>query len=108
MEQMIPWPHYSATDRTRHAAELLEDVVNAFRNRGHTREHALVMAARELALNIRRARALLYDEPVVVLDQEIAAIRAAFLRHLDAEAEHLAARSAAARERLRRITDGSA
>jgi hypothetical protein len=71
-----------------------------------TREYALRQAAKEFGLRFRRARAILYGEPVVLLDSELARIRAAFLAHLDAEAEHLAARSAAARERLRRMRDG--
>jgi hypothetical protein len=57
-------------------------------------------------LRFRRARALLYGESVVLLDTELARMRAAFLAHLDTEAESLSARSAAARERLRRMRDG--
>jgi hypothetical protein len=43
---------------------------------------------------------------VVVLDDELKRIRAAFIAHLDAEADHLAARSAATRERRRRMQEG--
>jgi hypothetical protein len=58
--------------------------------------------AAELGLGLRRVRSLLYGDPVVVGDEELARLRAAFIRHLDAEAARLEARSAAARERLRR------
>lgn len=54
METSVAWPHNSAIDRTRRAAELLDDAVTAYRNRGHTREHALRLAAAELGLNFRR------------------------------------------------------
>jgi G:T-mismatch repair DNA endonuclease (very short patch repair protein) len=106
MEQSVAWPQHSNDNEARRAAALLDDAVTAIRNRGHTREYALRQAAKEFGLRFRRARAILYGEPVVLLDSELARIRAAFLAHLDAEAEHLAARSAAARERLRRMRDG--
>ncbi len=102
----MTWPHYSDDNAVRHAAELIDDTVTAIRNRGYTRETALRLAAMELGVRIRRAKALLYGDPVALTGDELAAIRAAYMRHLDAEAEHLAARSAAARERLRRMQGG--
>jgi hypothetical protein len=106
METSVAWPHHSDIDRTRLAAVLLDDAVTAIQNRGHTREHALRLAAQTLGLTFRRARALLYGEPVALLDEELARIRAAFLAHLDAEAAHLDARLAAVRERMQRLREG--
>lgn len=108
METALAWPQLSKpakTDAARHAAELVDDTVTDIRNRGHTREHALRLAASILGLRFRRARALLYGDPVALHDEELARIRTAFLRHLDIEADHLTARSAAARARLARMVD---
>jgi urease accessory protein UreE len=105
MERILAWPEDSKPP-ARLAAEYVDDAVTSIRNRGHTRQHALKLAARELGIRFRRARALVYGDPVAVLDDELAEIRAAYLRHLDAEAAHLSARSAAARERLRRMLEG--
>jgi hypothetical protein len=106
MEQTLTWPNDSKTDTARQAAVLVDDTVTAIRNRGHTRQHAVHLAAVELGIRFRRARSLLYGDPVALLDAELADIRRAFLAHLDTEAAHLAARSAAARERLRRMQAG--
>jgi hypothetical protein len=106
METSLAWPHNSDAEKARRAASLLDETVTAYRNRGHTREHALRVAARTLGLRLRRAKALVYGEPVMVADDELARIRAAFITHLEAEADHLAARSAAARERRRRMEGG--
>lgn len=110
METALAWPQLSKsgaakTDAARSAAELVDDTVTDIRNRGHTREHALHVAASVLGLRYRRARALLYGDPVALHDDELARIRAAFRRHLDIEAEHLTARTAAARERLLRMAE---
>jgi hypothetical protein len=106
MERTVAWSNNSHNDRTRRAALLVDDTVTHIRNRGYSRGHALRLAAQELGLRLRRARALLYGDPVVVLDDELARIRAAFLRHLEAEAQDLALRSAASRERLHRMKVG--
>jgi hypothetical protein len=106
MEQTLTWPNDSKTDTARQAAVLVDDAVTAIRNRGHTRKHAVHLAALELGIRFRRARSLLYGDPVSLLDSELADIRAAYLAHLDAEVAHLSARSAAARERLRRMQAG--
>lgn len=106
METSLAWPQNSDSEKARQAASLLDEAVTAYRNRGHTREHALRLVARMFGLRLRRARALLYGEPVLVQDDQLNRIRESFLAHLDAEAEHLAARSAKARERLRRMRDG--
>ena len=98
----MAWSELSR-DPARCAAELVDDTVTAIRNRGHTRQFALRLAAAELGLGLRRARALLYGDPVALPDTELARIRSAFLAHLDAEAAHLAARSVAIRERHRRM-----
>lgn len=105
MERTLAWPDSSKVDPARRAAEMVDDAVTSIRNRGHTREHALRVAARELGIRFRRARALLYGDPVTVFDEELASIRAAYLRHLDIEAAHLAARLNAVRERCRSISE---
>jgi hypothetical protein len=105
METSLAWPHNSDAEKARRAASLLDEAVTAYRNRGHTREHALRLAARMFGLRLRRARALLYGEPVVIPDAELARIRASFLAHLDAEAADLADRSAKALQRLQRMLD---
>ena len=102
MERILAWTDLTK-DPARLAAELVDDAVTAIRNRGHTRQYALRLAAAELGLGLRRARALLYGDPVALPDTELVRIRAAFLAHLDAEAAHLAARTAATRERLQRM-----
>ena len=109
METALAWPKNSKTHRdpdpARIAAELVDETVTAIRNRGHTRYLAARIAAAELGLGLRRLRSLLYGDPVVVADEELTRLRAAHLRHLEAEVVHLAARSAAARERLRQMTE---
>jgi len=102
MEHLLTWPNDSKP-AARLAAELVDDTVTDIRNRGHTRQHALRLAALELGLGFRRARSLLYGDPVALPGEELLRIRAGYLAHLDAEAAHLAARSAAARERLARM-----
>jgi hypothetical protein len=106
METAVTWSHNSDDDKTRQASKLFDEAVLSIRNRGHTTEHALCLAAKEFGIRLRRAKALLYGEPVVVLDDELARIRAAFLKHLETDAEYHAARSAASRERLRRMEAG--
>lgn len=69
MERILAWPNNSKPDPARQAAELVDEAVSAIRNRGHTRQHALHLAARELGLRFRRARALLYGDPVALLDE---------------------------------------
>lgn len=106
MEQILAWPKDSKADPARQAAEFVDDTVTAIRNRGHTRQHAVRLAALELGLRLRRARSLLYGDPVTLPDAELERIRAAFIEHLDREAQQLAARSAAARARLARMREG--
>jgi hypothetical protein len=111
METALAWPKSSKPardpDPARVAAELVDETVNAIRNRGHTRSLAVRIAAAELGLGFRRVRSLLYGDPVVVPDEELARLRAAFLRDLDAEAAQLEARSIRAREQLARmLADG--
>jgi hypothetical protein len=110
METALAWPKSSKPardpDPARVAAELVDETVNAIRNRGHTRSLAVRLAAAELGLRLRRVRSLIYGDPVVVAEEELVRLRAAHLRHLDAEALHLAARLDAVRERCRRISEG--
>jgi hypothetical protein len=105
MERILTWPNDSRPDPDQLAAAMVDDAVTAIRNRGHTRRYAVHVAARELGLRVRRVRSLLYGYPVTLLDEELAEIRGGYLRHLDAEMAHLSARLAAARERLRRMSE---
>ena len=110
METALAWPKSSKPardpDPARVAAELVDETVNAIRNRGHTRSLAVRIAAAELGLRLRRVRSLIYGDPVVVADEELVRLRMAYVRHLESEVVQLAARSAAARERLRQMTEG--
>ena len=107
METALAWPKSSKPardpDPARVAAELVDETVNAIRNRGHTRSLAVRIAAAELGLGLRRIRSLLYGDPVTVAEEELARIRDRFLTHLDIEAAQLEARSARARERRARM-----
>jgi hypothetical protein len=91
-------------DGGRRAAELLDDAVSHYRNRGHTRATALGMAAKALGVTLRRAKGLVYGEPVAIDKDELDAIRAAFLDHLDEEAETLSQRLQDIRERRQRMS----
>jgi hypothetical protein len=95
-------------DHSLYAGALLDEAITDIRNRGHTREHATVLAARLFGLPLRRVvrLALCGGRETRVLDAERDRLRAAFLLHLDEEAAHLEARAAAARERYRRMLAG--
>lgn len=95
--------HNFVNDPLRSAAELLDDAVTAFRNRGYTREAGLEQAALALGIPLNRAKALLYGRLYSVAADEYETIRARFLNHLDDEADHLARRAAEARARRRQM-----
>lgn len=103
MGTTMDWSNFSTNDPLRHVMSLLDDAVSSYRNRGHSRQHAVEQAALALGITPRRAKSLLYGEAFTVAVEEYRAIKARFLDHLDAEAEHLAARSAAARARRRQM-----
>jgi len=96
------------SDNSHFAADVFGQTVADYRNRGHTREHASVLAAKLLGLSIHRAfRLLAYGgRGVRVLDAERDSLRSAFLAHCEEEAADLDARAAAARERMRRMLAG--
>ena len=87
----------------RSAAELLDDSVTAFRNRGFTREAGIEQAALALGIPVNRAKALLYGRLYSVAADEYQAIHARFLTHLDEGADSLARRSAEARVRRKQM-----
>ena len=100
MGQTMSWSESSAI---RDAAQLVDDAVTAFRTRGYTRETALHQAALALGISPRRAKGLVYGEVFAMALDEYRQIKARFLRHLDDEAESLAARSEAARARRKQM-----
>jgi hypothetical protein len=109
METALAWPKSSKPardpDPARIAAELVDETVNAIRNRGHTRSLAVHLAAAELGLGFRRIRSLLYGDPVVVTPEELVRLQVAFLGHLDTEMGQLSARLARTRELARMLAD---
>lgn len=103
MGQSMAWSNFSKLDPLREAASMLEETVTAYRNRGHTRQHAVEQAALALGMTPRRAKALLYGEAFNVALDEYNAIKQRFLEHLDQEAESLAARFEAVRAKRRQM-----
>lgn len=97
--------HCSANrrDGVRSLESIVSDAVLYFRNRGHRNDHAIEQVALALEMSPRRCRSLLYGEVFVTTAAELARVHAAFLRHLDAQADDLAARSEAARARRRQM-----
>lgn len=89
----------SSKDSLREAMEYVDNTVTDYRNRGLTREKAREQAALTLAITPRRARSLFYQEAFSMAVEEYRRIKAAYLRHLDDEADSLALRSQAARKR---------
>lgn len=71
---------------------LLDQVVTDYRNRGHSRTLATEQAALALGITTRRAQALLYGQAFKITREEYRAIKAQYMKHLDAEAESLSAR----------------
>jgi len=89
----------SASDDIRQIAQLIDDVVTSYRNRGYTRQYATEQAALALGITSRRAKSFLYGEVYSVAAHEYRLLKYRFLTHLDDEAEHLSERLAAIRER---------
>jgi len=83
----------------REAASIVDQTVTDYRNRGYTRTTAIQMAADALRLTARRVKSVIYDEPLAMVAREHAEIRAAYLLHLQEEAENLERRSAEVRQR---------
>ena len=102
----MAWTHNSVNDPVRRAAEMVDEAVTDYRNRGYTREHAVEQAALALDLPKRRIKALLYGEAFSIAADEYHRIRNRFLAHLDEQADHLARRSAEARARRKQMELG--
>ena len=94
---------WSEVSTIRDAAQLVDEAVTAFRNRGYTRERAVEQAALALGISHRRARGLIYGEVFAMAVDEYRAIKARFLRHLDEEAESLAGRLEAVKAKQRQM-----
>jgi hypothetical protein len=105
----MSWGNFSVSGR-RDAVRTLEsmilEAVTYFRNRGHKNEHAIEQTALALEVTPRRVKSFLYSEAFATSEDEFDRIRGAFLRHLDAQADDLAARSEAARAKRRQMELG--
>lgn len=97
------WSKVSMIDTVRDVASWIDDVVSAYRNRGFSRAVATDQAALALGITPRRAKSFLYSEAFKVSDEERAAIRIRYLRHLDDEAEHFRQRLEDAKARRRQF-----
>ncbi len=85
---------------------MVTETFDAWRNRGHTRAHAIEFTARELGLTERRVRSYLNGEPVNPRIAEYERVTIGFPLHLDALADELTRRRDAARERRRALERG--
>ncbi len=95
--------NFVIADPARSLAELLDEAATAFRNRGHTREHAVTQAALALGVKPNRAKGVLYGRIFSIAADEYRAARARFVEHLDDETAHLAERLAATQARRRQM-----
>jgi hypothetical protein len=105
-EEVVSPPPYSLQDLLAGRAAPaggMEKVqsVSDYRNRGHKRATLLGLAAKAPGVTFRRAKALIYGEPVSVYQPELDAIRAIFLDRLEEEAETLNKRTQDIRARQR-------
>jgi hypothetical protein len=87
-------------------AFLLDDTVNAYRNRGYTRTDAIEQTALALGLSSRKAKAILWREPFALTREELASIHHRFLTHLDDQMSHHEAQKEKLRLRLRQMKLG--
>lgn len=92
MSETMTWSKLSITDTLGDVMSLLDQVVTDYRNRGHSRAVATEQAALALGITPRRVKSLLYGEAFKVTREEYRAIKAQYMKHLDAEAESLSAR----------------
>lgn len=103
MEVSVGWSIKSNCAGYRTIQEIVSDAVMFFRNRGHNRTTAIEQAALALGMTQRKTRSIFYGEAFTLLDCEIRRVRAAFLTHLDQQADDLARRSEEARARRRQF-----
>lgn len=87
----------------RNAAEIVDDAVTVLRNRGYSRQTAAREAAQWLGTSLRRVQSLLFGEPVRVNTDELADLRANYMRLLDDEARDLDRRAAQTRARIQEL-----
>jgi ABC-type transporter lipoprotein component MlaA len=87
----------------REIEEMVCETILFFRNRGHNQDIAIEQTALALGLTRRKTRSIFYQEPFAAARDEYAAIRRAFIAHLEHQAEDLAHRSEAARMRRRQM-----
>lgn len=85
------------------AGQLIDEAVTHIRNRGHTREHAILAVADYLGLNPHRAKKLAYSDVEAIDPEEYKAILFRFRGLLDSEEENLASRLASVKRRRRQL-----
>ncbi len=93
----------SKADPLRDAMGLVDEMVTMIRNRGHTRQDAMRQAALALGISERRVKALSFGEAFAMAQDELQKIKLAYLDHLDTEADDLARRREAIREKRRQL-----
>lgn len=96
--------HFSRSrDLATKAGRLVDEAVNHVRNRGLTRERAILQVADTLGLEPRRTKKLIYNELDTLSSTEYRDILLRFQRHLDAEAQDLSSRLANVKRRRRQL-----
>lgn len=85
------------------AGRLVDEAVTHIRNRGYTRERAILEVANSLGLQPHRAKKLAYNEVDTLDTDEYLTILFRFQGHLDAEAQNLASRLASIKKRRRQL-----
>ncbi len=87
----------------RYDVEIVDDAVSRISNRGISRQVAAKEAAQWLGTNVRRIQSFLFGEPVRVDADELAELRANYIRLLDDDARDLERRAAATRARIQEL-----
>ena len=85
------------------AGQLIDEAVTHIRNRGLTRERAILEIADCMGMNPHRAKKLAYSDAEVIEPEEYRAILFRFREHLDSEAESLVSRLAGVKRRRRQL-----
>ncbi len=104
MEMTVSRKTFCDYDADRTVAEIVDDTVTFFRNRGHKRDTPFEQAALALGISQRKAWSIFYGQAFTLLPSEYRRIRDGFVRHLDERADDLARRSDQARMRRRQLT----
>ena len=98
----MTWKEKSG-DGLRAVESMVAEAITFFRNRGHRRTIAIEEAALALGITPRRTRSIFDGESVAMRPAEMDMVFRRFLRHLDAQAEDYAQRSAAVKAKRRQM-----